>query len=674
MKYIFLFMCRKPHTIARDADNRTSIYMCCIRVMVVLFPLCFLPPALGEQYLKIGVPIGFPPFSYQDEGEHEVRGYSVDVLKILSSYLSMTPNYLVGRPEDLLAALTDGDIDLVIGIALNETQRRQVHTMEILIYVKRHVFIHQPENPAGKSSLRAVKSVIVRDQPHITSPSADLKEDFIQARSVKEALMMVNSGQAREFMDYSDDLATYLIGKYGLQNIRQAGVQMGRFPFTIIISEENQILKSGLSQALGQAIKTGQLDRVREKWLGKSYAAYLWEQFAPLLVVFVSMAVCVVVFFFVWHIALKQKVVAITRELKISEERYRQLIESSPDMVFLIDKNGGIQMANKSAAERLKIPADPLAPQDMKRLVAPEDADKFDLFLKQLFSLEMASLETRLTNSHHCDIMVEFVAARLRPGIEPKPLACCFARDLTKRKRMEQELMASERLATIGKMAAGVAHEVNNPIGIILAHTEDLISGELTGHEIEDSLNAIRRNAIRAGNITRAILDQASSDESEKSLVDLALILAACVYFLKPRLKKIHLIQDLEPETYLAWGDENQLQQMFINLLLNAIESMNGEGTIRVSGTTMADTFPKQHCIIIEDNGKGIAVQQREQIFDPFFTKGKTRGVGLGLFVARRIMKNHSGDIIADDSALGGVAMKVTLPATPGESEQKCGY
>jgi signal transduction histidine kinase len=211
-------------------------------------------------------------------------------------------------------------------------------------------------------------------------------------------------------------------------------------------------------------------------------------------------------------------------------------------------------------------------------------------------------------------------------------------------------------------MAAGVAHEVNNPIGIILAHTEDLISGELDGAEKEESLNAIRRNAIRAGSITRAILDQASTDTAEKKQIDLARILESCLYFLKPRLKKIDLDQDLSLETLWVWGDENQLQQMFINLLLNAVESMNGEGRLRVSGTTASDNGSGRHCIVIEDSGKGVPERLRTQIFDPFFTRGKTQGVGLGLFVAQRITTQHGGTIRVHDSPLGGAAMTVTLP------------
>ncbi|HSL60405.1 MAG TPA: ATP-binding protein, partial [Desulfotignum sp.] len=110
------------------------------------------------------------------------------------------------------------------------------------------------------------------------------------------------------------------------------------------------------------------------------------------------------------------------------------------------------------------------------------------------------------------------------------------------------------------------------------------------------------------------------------------------------------------------------LQQMFINLLLNAVESMNGEGTLRVSGRAVTEGACDHYCIMIEDSGKGIPADRRRQVFDPFFTRGKTQGVGLGLFLARRIARNHNGDIMADDSALGGAAMKVILPAQSTES------
>lgn len=633
--------------------------------LVVLFATGLPTPALGREPLRIGVPLGFPPFAYQDEGEREVRGYSVDILDIVCESLATEPRYLVGKQGDLLRALNDGDLDLVIGIVMDVDQRQQFNYLEILIYVKRYLFVHHPGNPSNRGATMGVKSVVVRGQPYVMLGIANQEGDFVQARSIKEALLMVNSGHAREFVDYSDQLAIYLIGKHGLQNVRQAGVQMGRFPFTMIMAKDNVRLSSGLSQAMGKAIKSGKLGQVREKWLGKSYASYLWERFAPLFVLCAAMIGVVVLLFFTWNIALKRKVIQITSRLKVSEERYRQLIESSPDMVFLINEKGWIRLANHSAGERLVIPRDQLLLSKLQDLVVRRDAAPFNLFLKQLFSRRMASLETTLANFSGGDISVEFVAARLRRSSEEEHLACCFARDLTQRKLMERELIASERMATIGKMAAGVAHEVNNPIGIILAHTEDLISGELDATEAQDSLHAIRRNALRAGNITRALLDQASSDESERVALDMAVLLEDCLHFLKPRLKKISVIRELEVEKHWVRGDENQLQQVFINLLLNAIESMSAEGTLRLHVAHYPMETDSWHRIRIEDSGKGIPVEHRVHIFDPFFTRGKTQGVGLGLFVAERILRNFGGQITAEDSLLGGTAMIVDLPVNP---------
>lgn len=652
-----------------DTDDQMNIraYQWLI-ILIVMLILFFPVPVAAQKHLRIGVPMGFPPFSYQDEGESEVRGYSVDVLNMLSAALSTEPRYLVGRDADLLRALNDGDLDLVVGITLNENQRQQFSTMEILIYVKRYLFVHHPEEITDRSDQKAIKRVVVRDQPYVSPTTGKHVSDFIQARSVKEALMIVNSGQALEFVDYSDQMATYLIGKYGLQNVRQAGVRMGRFPFNMIIAKDNQSLNMGLSKALGDVIKSGQLDQVREKWLGESYAFYLWQRFAPLVVLIVGSGVVIALALFFWHIALKRKVNQITGQLKVSEKRYRQLIESSPDMVFLINKKGVIRLANQSVAEKLLIPQDQLLASNLRSLVMPKDTEKFTVFLKDLFSAQIASLETELTNYSGRQINVEFVAARLRRSSEEERLACCFARDLTQRKLMERELIASERLATIGKIAAGVAHEVNNPIGIILAHSEDLISGELDDVETRESLSAIRRNALRAGNITRALLDQASLDASHRVELDVAALLEECLHFLKPRLKNINVLRELNIEDYWVWGEESQLQQVFINLLLNAIESMAGEGTLRVRVSDYRNESGRYHRIGIEDSGDGVPAEHRPQIFEPFFTSGKARGVGLGLFVAARILKKHDGKVAVEESDLGGTAMIVDLPAVQEKS------
>lgn len=634
---------------------------------VILFLVLFLinDPSLAasKNGIRIGVPTNLPAFSYQDDGNEEVRGYSVDVLNTICAKLVREPHFLVGRNEDLLRALRDGDIDLVIGVVLSKNQSDDFNFLEIRIFVKQYSFVYQPQNVSNllDNSKRA-SLVLVKGHPHIAPGLLTRKEHLIQARTVKEALFMVNSGLAREYIDYSNDLATYIIGMNSLQNIRQAGVRMGQFPLTIITEKNNTVLNSGLNLALGSAIKNGELDRVREKWLGESYSSYLLDRFGPFFFGTGIILVMLIMIVFLWYAALKRKVKKITQKLQETEQRYRQLIESSPDMVFLINREGTIRLANKSACDRLHFDHEAVTMMNLKDLIADKNFNGFNMFLIDLFTTQLASLETKLKDQNDKGISVEIVAAILRRGSEAERLACCFARDITKRKRMEKELIKSERLATMGKMAAGVAHEVNNPIGIILSHTEDLLSGELNNEEMQDSLDAIRRNALRAGNITETLLNQASFAPPGKEECDLAVLAGECMNFLKPRMKKIRAVNNMETGRFWIQCDESQIQQVLINLLLNAVESMKGSGVIQMWLEVHQKNNRPYNRLWIEDNGKGISLENRPFIFDPFFTHGKTRGVGLGLFVAEKIITKHDGQIMIDDSPLGGAAMAIDLP------------
>ncbi|MFH1153893.1 MAG: ATP-binding protein [Pseudomonadota bacterium] len=646
---------------------------CGIRIeWVILFWVVFLTTdhsfATSKNNIRIGVPMHFPSFSYQDDGNEEVRGYGVDVLNTLCVKLGREPHFLVGQDQDLLRALRDGDLDLVIGVVLGEYQSDDFNFLEIRIFMKQYSFVYHPQNAFNllDKSKRA-SLVLVKGQPYIAPGLLNRKEHLIQARTVKEALFMVNSGLAREYIDYSNQLVTYLIGLNGLQNIRQAGVRMGQFPLTIITEKNNAVLNSGLNLALGSAIKSGELDRVREKWLGKSYSSYLLNRFGPFFFGTGIILAVLIMIVFLWFAALKRKIKKVTLKLQETEQRYRQLIESSPDMVFLINREGTIRLANRSACDRLIFDHEAFTMVNLKDLVADKNFDGFNTFLTDLFATQLASLEIELKDRNDNSINVEIVAAILHPGSEAEHLACCSARDITKRKLMEKELIKSERLATMGKMAAGVAHEVNNPIGIILSHTEDLLSGELSNEEMQESLDIIRRNALRAGNITDTLLNQASSALPCKEECDLAVLAIECLNFLKPRMKKIRVVNSLEPERFWVRCDESKMQQVLINLLLNAVESMNGQGVIRMWMEIHQKTNKTYNRLWIEDSGKGIPLENRPFIFDPFFTHGKTKGVGLGLFVAEKIITKYDGEIIIDDSPLGGAAMAIDLPRAGNE-------
>ncbi len=180
------------------------------------------------------------------------------------------------------------------------------------------------------------------------------------------------------------------------------------------------------------------------------------------------------------------------------------------------------------------------------------------------------------------------------------------------------------------------------------------------------SLGAIRRNAVRAGNITDTLLNRAADPPVGKEICDFARLTLDCLHFLRPRMKKITPKKQLEPEKYWIQCDESQIQQVLINLLLNAVESMKRNGVIRVALAVHEQDGAAWNRLRIEDNGSGIRDADKPFVFDPFFTRDKKEGKGLGLFVAERIITKHGGRITVADADLGGAAMIVDLPRVGG--------
>ena len=617
--------------------------------------------------LRIGMPIGFPPFSYQAEDEDRVRGYSVDVMETLGRVLDEDTRFLVGDPGDLLTALSENRIDMVCGVVLSEPIKQAYDYLEISVFVKRFFYVNQEGvDPIRQKSLAGKTVVVVRGQPYMDLGLHREGINIVQARDDLEALRMLDGNQAQVFVGMSERAVRTLVAEFDLRHIRQVGVTLGQFPLAVIVPKGNTALLKRLSMGLGMAISDGTLGRVQEKWLGGRAWEHLWTRYRIYVWIFGGLFLAGLGAVIVWNQTLKREVARVTRDLGVSEQRYRDVIESSPDMVFVINEKGTVRLANASVRRALGRSGEDLRQAPLQSFVDEGSRPSLDRFLVRLFAEGYAGSEIRLAGNG-VPVSVEMVAARVRHGSGDEPEACCFARDLTRRKRMESELIQAERLATIGKMAASIAHEINNPIGIVLAHTEDILSGELPPSEIRDSLGVIRRNAVRAGHITETLLAQASQNpephgSSSRMTVDLAELVEECIDFVRPRLKRIRLEKQLPPGCFLVRGDAGTLQQIFVNLLLNAIESIDGPGIIRVWLMEEEVRSQATAVIVVEDSGRGVPEADRDRIFEPFFTRGKQRGFGLGLFAARNIAVRHGGDIRCEATEKAGTRMIVRIP------------
>jgi two-component system NtrC family sensor kinase len=219
----------------------------------------------------------------------------------------------------------------------------------------------------------------------------------------------------------------------------------------------------------------------------------------------------------------------------------------------------------------------------------------------------------------------------------------------------------TEKMSALGRMAAGIAHEINNPLAGILLFSSNLSKKVPEKGPMKEGLDIIIRETVRCKTIIQELLEFSRDREPQKEMVNPNMILEKALKILENefRLHHIKIEKHLSDDLQETMLDEHQIEQVFINLLLNAVQAIEEKGVITIS--SRMDQKRGKSLIEIEDTGSGIRSENMEKIFEPFFST-KPKGTGLGLAVSYAIVKNHQGDINAFDKAGEGARFVLELP------------
>ncbi len=233
--------------------------------------------------------------------------------------------------------------------------------------------------------------------------------------------------------------------------------------------------------------------------------------------------------------------------------------------------------------------------------------------------------------------------------------------------QVQQEVIQSEKLASVGRLAAGVAHEIGNPIGIILGYLNLMLTQAVSDQERIDYIKRMHDETERVNKIIHDLLDYAQPSSLHTAELDLNSIIEE-MHSLVSYQKGFHKIQatfDLLPALPPLYADENQIRQVIINLTLNALDAMPGGGSIRYS-TFMKNISGTDYIVFtVSDTGEGIPEEIKNRIFDPFFTtKAPRKGTGLGLSNAQRIVESLGGTITVLSSQGTGTTFTILFPCT----------
>jgi len=356
---------------------------------------------------------------------------------------------------------------------------------------------------------------------------------------------------------------------------------------------------------------------------------------------------------------------------KVAEQAQRQLaaiVESSDDAIVGKDLNGIVTSWNKGAAKMFGYSAKEMIGQPIFAIIPPELQEDEKRILETIGRGERVEhFETvRLTKSGE-RINVSLTVSPVRDEAGKVIGAAKTARDITQQKRTEQALRTTERLASVGRMAATVAHEINNPLEAV-TNLVYLAKGSEALSDVRDYLSAVEEELDRISHITKQTLGF-YREMIAPSPVRVGEMLNPLISVLgrRARNKEVEIRPEIrqDPEIYAVAGE---IRQLIANLLSNSIDAVDSGGLIRIriDANRLNEPDSPGTLITIADSGRGIPPSVRSKLFEPFFTTKNDIGTGLGLWVCRNIVQRHHGWIRVKSSAIAGrswTVFSVFLPS-----------
>lgn len=325
------------------------------------------------------------------------------------------------------------------------------------------------------------------------------------------------------------------------------------------------------------------------------------------------------------------------QKVQSDAQRYRELFESSSDLLFLLEA-GSLRPVNANARAREVLGGRlPLGEQPWAQLLIERPQESRELEIR-VQDGSLRRMEVRISGSQYLLISL---------------------RDRTREREMERELAIRERLSSIGLLTAGVAHEINNPLEGIANYLKLLENPALLPEARARNLGQVQHGLARIRDLVRELLRFARPERGHAPLALQEPILAAQkLVALSEPLRRVQFeLQGMESSCPVT-ADAGRLEQVFVNLFLNAGNAMQGEGRIRVR--LLPDPAEGRVSVRVEDSGPGIAPEHLAKLFDPFFSTGE--GSGLGLSVSYGIVRAHGGTLRAENMAGGGACFVLDLP------------
>ncbi len=363
-----------------------------------------------------------------------------------------------------------------------------------------------------------------------------------------------------------------------------------------------------------------------------------------------------------------------TTEFKQAEElvRYKELFDNVAEGVFLLNSKGRFVESNDRILKRTGYTKGEFLKRNITKIVEADQISYVEDMLNAVVRKKEVRFELNIKTKDGTIIPNE-VNCRYVSYLG-KPCFLCVARDITETKLLQNQLLRSERLAATGQLAASIAHEINSPLQGITALLSVIRMKYDTDKDLLNKLDLIKSAFVSVRNTVRNLIDLNRPGKEQKQPMEVNQVIENTVALIRSYLKKnmVNFTLNLTDATTKINASPQQIGQVIMNLVNNAVEAMKNSadfqnrlkesrsfgGDINIETKRMDDEI----IITVRDTGPGISEKDLNRIFDPFFTRKKTMGMGIGLSICHGIIEDHRGTIVAENREAGGAIFTVRLP------------
>lgn len=620
--------------------------------------------------IRIAGDDNYPPYEYVDENGI-YKGFNVDIMRAVAIELGLDIELVPMTWQEALLALENGSIDAIQGMTRSSIREEKFSFSEALVVNSQAIFVRKETNYVSELQDLAGTAVAIQE--------GDISSELI--RSIPKVLPVVKENQEQAIKallagEVEAFIGNRLTGLYVLQKgkhfdqVKIVGEPLHPTEYGSAVLKGNTEALALLNQGIAAIKKNGTYDKIYRKWFGETFqdASLFWKRLLAAATLALVLTFALIIAIVSWNKSLKkeverrtQELAAVNAELQARQTKLEQsnrlrgkILESTLNGIITFNQDGRVLTAN-SAAKAL-LGTDTLLGLSWTEMGLDKtlEAEALDQAFKGFVWRKDVEWAIRLGDTR-------FVNCSISPIRGPGGIvegAILVLHDATEEKKLKDTLYHNDKMQALGRLAAGIAHELRNPLTAMKAYI-DLLPAKFANQKFRQQVvEVVPKEMQRLNNLVGVLLDYARPKKTLPQHICLAEVVQEVLTLFAAHLKQKHIAVSCQCPPLVFRADEQQIKQVLVNILLNSIEAIGESGSIEIAGF-----LEGRHVLIqIKDTGCGIPPEALGKIYDPFYTL-KPGGYGLGLAICYQLVKDNGGSIYFTSNPGTGTTATVYLPA-----------